>query len=82
MSIAQSDPCFLENLKPLKGVGEDGGDGHGDDGRISPEHPSPILHAPRDNISRKGKSLTRILTCVLHSASIVFPTEALNNTPR
>ena len=34
----------------------DGGDGDG--GRISPEHPSPILHAPRDIISRKGKSLT------------------------
>ena len=38
----------------------DGGDGGGDDGRISPEHPSPILHAPRDIISRKGKSLTPI----------------------
>ena len=37
------------------GDGDDGGD---DDGRISPEHPSPILHAPRDIISRKGKSLT------------------------
>ena len=35
-----------------------GGDGGGDDGRIFPEHPSPILHAPRDIISRKGKSLT------------------------
>ena len=38
----------------------DGDDDDGDDGdgRISPEHPSPILHAPRDIISRKGKSLT------------------------
>ena len=36
---------------------DDGGDG---DGQISPEHPSPILHAPRDIISRKGKSLTPI----------------------
>ena len=37
-------------------LGEDvGGDGGG--GRISPEHASPILHAPRDNISCKGKSL-------------------------
>ena len=35
---------------------DDGGDG----GRILPEQPSPILHAPRDNISRKGKSLTPI----------------------
>ena len=44
------------------GDGDDGdGDGYGDgDGRISPEHPSPILHAPRDIISRKGKSLTPI----------------------
>ena len=25
-----------------------------------PEHPSPILHAPRDIISHKGKSLTPI----------------------
>ena len=41
----------------------DDGDGDGDDdddGRILPEHPSPILHAPRDIISRKGKSLTPI----------------------
>ena len=38
----------------------DGGDGGGDDGRIFPEHPSPILHAPSDIISRKGKSLTPI----------------------
>ena len=38
-------------------MGDDGGDG---DVRISPEHPSPILHAPRDIISRKGKSLTPI----------------------
>ena len=40
-------------------VGDDD-DGDDDDGRISPEHPSPILHAPRDIISRKGKSLTPI----------------------
>ena len=40
-----------------KGSGDDD-DGH--DGRISPEHPSPIPHAPRDNMSRKGKSLTPI----------------------
>ena len=37
-----------------------GDDDDGDDGRIFPEHPSPILHAPRDIISRKGKSLTPI----------------------
>ena len=36
----------------------DGGGGDGDDGRIFPEHPGPIIHAPRDIISRKGKSLT------------------------
>ena len=42
-------------------MGDGGGDGGGgdvDDGRTFPEHPSPILHAPRDIISRKGKSLT------------------------
>ena len=41
----------------------DGGDGDG--GRIFQEHPSPILHAPRDIISRKGKSLTPISCFVL-----------------
>ena len=42
-------------------VGEDGdGVGDGDGGRISPEHPSPIFYAPRDNISRKGKFPTPI----------------------
>ena len=34
----------------------DGGDGDGGDGRIFPEHPSPILHAPRDN---NGNSVCR-----------------------
>ena len=37
--------------------GEDNGDDGG--GRILPEHPSPILHAPRDNISRKGNPSLR-----------------------
>ena len=41
------------------GDGDDDDDGDGD-GRIFSEHPSPILHAPRDIISRKGKSLTPI----------------------
>ena len=44
-------------------VGDGGGGGDGG-GRIFPEHPSPILHAPRDIISRKGKSLTPIYGCV------------------
>ena len=44
----------------LKGEGEDNSGGDDCDGRIFPEHPSPILHAPRDIISRKGKSLTPI----------------------
>ena len=35
-------------------------DDDGNDGRIFPEHPSPVLHAPWDIISRKGKSLTPI----------------------
>ena len=39
----------------------DGGDGGGGDGRIFPEPPSPILHAPRDNISRKDKSSLRYI---------------------
>ena len=42
----------------MEPLGEDG-DGGDDDGRIFPEHPSPILHAPRDNISRKGNPSLR-----------------------
>ena len=42
-------------------VGDGGGDG-GDGGRIFLEHPGPIIHAPRDIISRKGKSLTPIIS--------------------
>ena len=45
-------------LYPILRLGEDGGDGGA--GRMSSDHPSPILHARRDNISRKGKSITPI----------------------
>ena len=45
------------------------GDGGGDDGRIFPGHPSPILHAPRDITSRKGKSLTPMLVLTVGSRS-------------
>ena len=38
---------------PLRGGDDGDGDGAGDR-RISPEHPSPILHAPRNNIPHKG----------------------------
>ena len=41
-------------------VGDGGGDDGDGDGRIFPEHPSAVLHAPRDIISSKGKSLTPI----------------------
>ena len=41
-------------MEPLGEDDDGGGDGDGGGGRIFPEHPSPILHAPRDNISRKG----------------------------
>ena len=41
----------------MEPLGED--DGDDDDGRIFPEHPSPIFHAPRDNISRKGNPSLR-----------------------
>ena len=51
-------------------VGDD--DGDGDDGRIFPEHPSPILHAPRDIISRKGKSLTPIYIYMYISVGFLF----------
>ena len=51
--------------KPWVGDGGDDGGGDGDgDGRIFPEHPSPILHAPRGITSRKGKSLTPIYICI------------------
>ena len=46
-------------VPPKPQVGDDG-DGDDGDGRIFPEHPSPIPHAPRDIISREGKSLTPI----------------------
>ena len=49
----------------------DGGDGDGD-GRIFPEHPSPILHAPRDIISRKGKSLTPIYIYIYIYMTVTF----------
>ena len=49
----------------------DYGDGGGDDGRPFPEHPSPILHAPRDNISRKDKPSLR---CVRRLLSRICPT--------
>ena len=48
------------------GDGDDDGDDGDDDGRIFPEHLSPILHAPRDIISRKGKSLTPMFTPLPH----------------
>ena len=48
------------------------GDGGDDDVRIFPEHPSPILHAPRDIISRKGKSLTPIIIIVQIPHSYLF----------
>ena len=38
---------------------DDGDDGGG--GIIYPEHPSPILHAPRDNISRKDNPSLRYI---------------------
>ena len=50
--------CFFREIVKKREGEDDGGD---DGGRIFPEHPSPILHAPRDNISRKGKSLTPII---------------------
>ena len=60
-SASRTD-CSLANEDGRKAACGDGGgdDGGGGDGRIFPEHPSPILHAPRDIISRKGKSLTPI----------------------
>ena len=45
------------NILKTDFVGED--DGGGDDGIIFTEKPSPILHAPRDNISRKDNPSLR-----------------------
>ena len=50
-------------------LGEDDGD---DDGRIFPEHPSPILHAPRDNISRKDNPSLRYI--YIYCRGIIFCT--------
>ena len=46
------------NSSPQPWVGDGGGD-DGGDGRIFPEHPSPILHAPRDIISRRANPSLR-----------------------
>ena len=55
--------CFFTKVVAPQANPHDDGDGDddGDEGRIFPEHPSPIIHAPRDIISRKGKSLTPII---------------------
>ena len=46
-------------------------DENGGGEKISPEHPSPILHTPRDNISRKGESLTLVIL-ILATVSGLF----------
>ena len=48
---------IFENL--FVGEADDGDDDDGG-GRICPEHPSPILHAPRDNIARKDNPSLRL----------------------
>ena len=53
--MTENDYLFREFIS--KEAGGDDGDGGG--GIIFPEHPSPILHAPRDNIPRKGKPSLR-----------------------
>ena len=57
MEITKYEVFCRESIS--KEAGDDDGDGGDDDGRIFPEHPSPILHAPRDNISRKGNPSLR-----------------------
>ena len=56
--------CSRCSSKMATTLGEDDGDGDGGGGggRIFPEHPSPILHAPRDNISRKDNPSLRLET--------------------
>ena len=56
--FAHPNPPFMSPIWPdnPRVQGDDDGDG----GRIFPEHPSPILHAPRDNISRKGNPSLRL----------------------
>ena len=48
-----------QNISNTEFLGEEDGDGDGDDGRIFTVHRSPILHEPRDNISRKGNPSLR-----------------------
>ena len=50
VSYAYITEKYAALAKNMEQPGDDDGD---DDGRIFPERPSPILHAPRDNISRK-----------------------------
>jgi hypothetical protein len=62
----------------LEPLGEDGDDDDGD-GKISPEHPSPILHAPRDNISRKGNPSLRYLYMRFLNMLVTHVGPRLNN---
>ena len=59
---------------------EQPGDDDGDDGRIFPEHPSPILHAPRDNISRKDNPSLRLNSSDLYNEIVL--TFAMKNEPK
>jgi len=54
--LVATNAYFLGTTLFAKIEGDGGG---GDDGRIFPEHPRPILHAPRDNISRKDNPSLR-----------------------
>ena len=49
---------YIISFRRTPSDGDDGGGG----GIIFPDHPSPILHAPRDNISRKGNPSLRYIT--------------------
>ena len=63
--LQEKDPYMVTAGAAAEGGGGGDGGGDDDDGRIFPGHPSPILHAPRDIISRKGKSLTPIITIII-----------------
>ena len=57
-SIGETYAALAKHMQNCSHIMNQPGDDD-DGGRISPEHPSPILHAPRDNISRKDNPSLR-----------------------
>ena len=68
--MTKHDDLFRDFIS--KGAGEDDDGDGGGGGRISTEHPSSILHAPRDNISRKGNPSLRYIYIYIYCPKTDF----------